>query len=669
MTKTREDYGSGIARLKFEPKGQFLKELRDNTFSGSENGDANEHTERVLEIVELSTTLVVTRDQLMLRVFPISLTGAASTWLRNEPTVSITTWEILKGKFLSKYCPPSRTAKRMEEINNFQQEPDETFYQAWERFKELLLRCVPTMKVDDAKKVIQEMADYSQKWHNGTSTRNKSSNTSDGLAAIQAQLNNLGREIKKVNERVYAARVGCKLCDGPHYSKDCSLKEEGKTLEEAYYTQFGANDGESLSKFMAESEKRHDENSSLNKEIRASTDAAIRNQRASIKALEIQIKQISKVLQERGSGSLLSSAETNLRDHVKSITTTDEADTPSIRRIEPTQYGVSSQRNDDKMQLIKLSRASVPFPGRLKEYGYDKEDVLKGLQKLQVNLAESATSLKRLLKEKTRIEEEIKASMNEHYSAIITDDLPSKEKEPWSFNDICFDKALDNLGASVSVMPCLTFTNIGLGKLAPTKLIIELADKTVKHPKGVLENVLVEIDKFVFLIDYIVLDIPEDIKIPLILGRPFLSTTHAKIDVFKRKIALRIRDDKILFKSDSPTSNIIKKVYVLGLRNRMELDLEVRLMVKALILNRSQDYEFGDFIELNDLNKPLELRNHEIEDLGPTIKEGEVIDEPMVDVVEIRNGDEILEKINEYLSFCDYDRKIHVNYTYNLQFN
>ncbi|GJZ17178.1 retrovirus-related pol polyprotein from transposon TNT 1-94 [Tanacetum coccineum] len=85
---------------------------------------------------------------------------------------------------------------------------------------------------------IQEMAEYSQKWHNGTS-RGRSTETSDGLAAIQAQLNNIGREIKKVNEKVYAAQVGCKQCKGPYYTKDCPLKEEGKTLEEAYYTQFG----------------------------------------------------------------------------------------------------------------------------------------------------------------------------------------------------------------------------------------------------------------------------------------------------------------------------------------------------------------------------------------------------------------------------------------------
>ncbi|GKF32272.1 hypothetical protein Tco_0102070 [Tanacetum coccineum] len=87
----------------------------------------------------------------------------------------------------------------------------------------------------DAKVAIQEMVDYSQKWHNGTS-RTKSTETSDGLAAIQIQLNNLGRKIKKVNEKVYAAQVGYEQCKGPHYTKACPLKEEGKTLEEAYYT-------------------------------------------------------------------------------------------------------------------------------------------------------------------------------------------------------------------------------------------------------------------------------------------------------------------------------------------------------------------------------------------------------------------------------------------------
>ncbi|GKE59320.1 hypothetical protein Tco_1498505 [Tanacetum coccineum] len=135
MSKTRTNYGSGVSSPKinnkdqFELKGQFLKELRENTFSGSDNEDANEHIEKVLKIVNLFHVLNITVDQLMLRVLPISLTGATSRWLRNEPTGSIKTWEDLKTKFLNKYYPPGRTAKKMEEINNFQQEPDETFFQ------------------------------------------------------------------------------------------------------------------------------------------------------------------------------------------------------------------------------------------------------------------------------------------------------------------------------------------------------------------------------------------------------------------------------------------------------------------------------------------------------------------------------------------------------------
>nr|GEW83459.1 hypothetical protein [Tanacetum cinerariifolium] len=89
-TKTREDYGLGIVRpkfdekAKFELKGQFLKEMSDNTFSGSDNENANKHTKRVLEVVDLFTKPDFTQDQLMLRVFPILLTEATSRWLRNE---------------------------------------------------------------------------------------------------------------------------------------------------------------------------------------------------------------------------------------------------------------------------------------------------------------------------------------------------------------------------------------------------------------------------------------------------------------------------------------------------------------------------------------------------------------------------------------------------------
>nr|GEY12722.1 hypothetical protein [Tanacetum cinerariifolium] len=305
----------------------------------------------------------------------------------------------------------------------------------------------------DAKVAIQEMAEYSQKWHNGTS-RTRSTETSNGLAAIQAQLNNLGREIKKVNEKVCAAQVG--------------------------YEQY----------------------------------AAIRNQGASIKTLEIKIGQLSKILQERGFRSVPSSTKPNPRDHVMSILNTIEADTNLIHRIGSSQYAISTSQNR----------------------------------------------------------------------------------------------------ASVSVMPLSTYLNLGLGELAHTKLIVELVDRTVEYPKGIVENVLVGIGKFVFPVDFVILDMPKDVKVPLILERPFLSTAHAKIDVLKRKITLRI---------NRPFEWILHRI--------------------------------------NDLNEPLELRRDQVDDLMPTIEEGEVIDAPMDDLFKFRN-DKLDTGIDDYPSCCDYDKKIRIDF-------
>nr|GEW54269.1 hypothetical protein [Tanacetum cinerariifolium] len=120
-----------------------------------------------------------------------------------------------------------------------------------------------------------------------------------------------------------------------------------------------------------------------------------------------------------------------------------------------------------------------------------------------------------------------------------------------------------------------------LGDLIPTKLIVKLADRTVKRPKGIANNMLVGSDRFNFPVDFIILDTPKDFKTALILGRPFLSTADAVISVFKAKITLNVGNDKIFFKSNKPTSNIDKRVYELSLIKSMELDLEARQMGDA----------------------------------------------------------------------------------------
>ncbi|GJW22102.1 hypothetical protein Tco_0032724 [Tanacetum coccineum] len=107
--------------------------------------------------------------------------------------------------------------------------------------------------------------------------------------------------------------------------------------------------------------------------------------------------------------------------------------------------------------------------------------------------------------------------------------------------------------------------------------------------------------------------------------KTIFSTTCAKIDVFKREITLRVGEEKIIFKSVKPASSLIKRVYMLSLRERIELNLEARLMGETLVLNRSLDPFFEDYIELNDLNVPLELRRYQVDDLMPTIEEGSIL--------------------------------------------
>ncbi|GKE31103.1 hypothetical protein Tco_1450425, partial [Tanacetum coccineum] len=142
----------------FEIKGQFLRELRDNTFLGNENEDAYEHVRRILEIASLFNIPRVSGDAIMLRVFPLTLIGRAKEWLERAPTETINTWDLLKQIFILRFCPPSKTSKQIEEIHNFRQEGRETLYQAWERYNDLLFKC-PTHDLNDYQKGRYELGD------------------------------------------------------------------------------------------------------------------------------------------------------------------------------------------------------------------------------------------------------------------------------------------------------------------------------------------------------------------------------------------------------------------------------------------------------------------------------------------------------------------------------
>ncbi|GKC25872.1 retrovirus-related pol polyprotein from transposon TNT 1-94 [Tanacetum coccineum] len=263
---------------------------------------------------------------------------------------------------------------------------------------------------------------------------------------------------------------------------------------------------------------------------------------------------MSKVLQERGFRSLPSSMEMNPKDHVKLILTA-KANSDGIRHIGSGLNVVSNSQHS------KIFSETIPFPRRLHDYYCDEWKEAR-----EVKILETCSN----------------------YNT-----LPQKEKNlrsftlPYFVHNVCFDKALVDLGASVSVIPISTYTNLGLGDLVPTRLTIELADGTIKHPRGITENVLV------------------------------------RIDVFKRKITLRVGE------SIKPATSIIKRVYML--KEGTNLDSKTKLVGEAV--NESFDPLYGNYIELNDLDVPLEPRMNQDNNLEPTIDENAIVNEPLSKVV------------------------------------
>ncbi|GKA17657.1 hypothetical protein Tco_0697494 [Tanacetum coccineum] len=233
-------------------KEQYLALTRGNQAPGVVKPEIGGNVNfEIKNIVNLFNIPGVSHDAVMLRVFPFTLTGATKRWVDRLPPGTVNSWDLLKKAFIQRFGPPLKTAKQLEEIRNFKQERDKTLYQAWEWYNDILYRFpthdinnhhkvnifynglgalnrqlldsqgpVPGMTPVQALMMIQTMADHSQKWHDGSSSRNIESNSnSEGIDAIVNKLENLSRDIKKLKKNVHAIQVGCQTCEGAHLDK------------------------------------------------------------------------------------------------------------------------------------------------------------------------------------------------------------------------------------------------------------------------------------------------------------------------------------------------------------------------------------------------------------------------------------------------------------------
>ncbi|CAN6587016.1 unnamed protein product [Malus baccata var. baccata] len=206
----------------------------------------------------------------------------------------------------------------------------------------------------------------------------------------------------------------------------------------------------------------------------------------------------------------------------------------------------------------------LPYPERLMPKAKDQQlkNFIQTLAKVQINLPlleainkipSYAKFLKDVCTKKKKLMETEKIVLTEQCSAVLLHKLPPKKKDPGSFTIPCtignsdFKSALIDLGASVNLMPYFVFKRLGEGKLKPTSNIIQLADRSITYPRGIIEDVIVKVDNLYFPADFMVLDMDEDLTTPIILGRPFMATARTLIDVEAGTLTLRVEDQTVVF--------------------------------------------------------------------------------------------------------------------------
>nr|GEV42276.1 reverse transcriptase domain-containing protein [Tanacetum cinerariifolium] len=490
----------------FKLKKTLINLVQSNQFTGRQ--DPHNHLRFFNKVTSTFRHPEVPNTTIKLLLFPFSLEGEAQIWLDKEPSRSILTWKDLVSKFINQFFPPSKTTYLRKEITNFLQKHNETFNEAWERFKDLLRQC-PHYGFSKLHQL--------DTFYNALNPNDQDAldSVAGGNFLIRFHVN-FCRSLKiatsledKLDIRMNRFEKSLNDMKNSFITPNAPLK----AVEEPLAISFKIVIKMFLTRCVHQDQPTHQNNN----QNRFQGNNFNQNQNRQNNQGAVYQNRPQQALNYQAS----SQQNTVTQGKFKAYTTTNDANMNNLQLKSGMSYkeppipppGVEQQEPTEETTDTELpSPEDIQPPLVQIEVQVDKptEEPSIVIPKAKANLPFPS----RLQKEKLRENDDI---------------LVAKFMD--IFRDLHFELTLTDLGASINLMPLSIWKKLRLPTLNDTKMVLELADRTISKPTGVAENVFVKVDKFYFPADFVILDFVADPRVPLILGRPFFSIAHAIINI------------------------------------------------------------------------------------------------------------------------------------------
>nr|GEV28275.1 reverse transcriptase domain-containing protein [Tanacetum cinerariifolium] len=572
-----------IQATNFRLKNNMIQQVQNSCqFHGLSGDDANKHLDKFLHVTQSIKVNGVFDDALCLYLFPHSLKHHTTAWFDRFPRNSITTFEQMAKMFLGKYFPPSMVAKLRNEITNFRQRLDESLFEAWECYKlsidhfpnhnmlpvaqidtffdGLTLRHRDTINAaaggtfmkrrpEECYDLIKNMTAHQNDWDTSAQRSESSSSITSSsdpeIVAFKAEMADIYKKLMKVlqiNQQVKAVTLSCETCGGPHAYNDCpaTVGHNQNVYAAGVYNQ-GAYQAPA---YQAPGYQAPVQQASIPKpQVVTTTEFTNYMKGPTIPTTSSPPKVVERKTEVTKDTVPLTNNESTryVQPLAVQVETQVSNSKPVVAPVvEPVEAPISAPKPNPK--------PSIPYPSRLndqklREKANDQmEKFFQIFQDLNFNIS-FADALILMPKFASTIK-------------ILLKKLPEKLGDPGKVLILCNFSGMDeclalaDLGASINLMPLSVWNKLSLPELSPTCMTLELADRSISHLVSVAEDVSVKVGKFHFLSDFVVVDFDADPRVPLILGRPFLKTGHALIDVYKRELTPRVGNKAVTFNLD-----------------------------------------------------------------------------------------------------------------------